>query len=231
MIMGFSQVGRDSFRIHRPFKTPLSHRLQGAALAASYLLHAQLEGRPAPVQAAIFICSPLPFARTLDHGLDCREHFNVPHTEALPIVRPTRVPQHLIPDAYFLRNCPSEEGISQKSGHLPRTDSGVSLARVDLPRTDSGISLAEASSENALPKASGPYYNMFHPSCDSVRLDLPTAHIYGASDSWKGHGLDLLKLCANARDFQHDGGHEIPQYASEEICDLIEDLTIRAEIL
>ena len=183
------------------------------------------------MKAAIFICSPLPFAKTLDHGLDCREHFNVPHTEALPVARPTRVPQHLIPDAYFLRNCPSEEGISQKSGHLPRTDSGVSLARVDLPRTDSGISLAEASSENALPKASGPYYNMFHPSCDSVRLALPTAHIYGASDSWKSHGLDLLKLCANARDFQHDGGHEIPQYASEEICDLIEDLTIRAEIL
>jgi hypothetical protein len=183
------------------------------------------------VQAAIFICSPLPFARTLDHGLDCREHFNVPHTEALPIVRPTRVPQHLIPDAYFLRNCSSDEGKPQKSGNLPRTDSGVSLARVGLPRTDSGISLAECPSEQAPSGSSGPYYNMFHPSCDSVRLDLPTAHIYGASDSWKGHGLDLLKLCANARAFQHDGGHEIPQYASEEICDLIEDLTIRAEIL
>jgi hypothetical protein len=170
------------------------------------------------VKAAIFICSPLPFSRTLDHGLDCRKHFNVPHTEALPVVRPTQVPQHLIPDAYFLRNCSSDEGKSHKSVHLPRTDSGVSL-------------VAEDFSENAPSKASGPYYNMFHPSCDSVRLALPTAHIYGASDSWRGHGLDLLKLCANARSFQHDGGHEIPQYASEEICDLIEDLTIRAGVL
>jgi hypothetical protein len=169
------------------------------------------------VKAAIFICSPLPFARTLDHGLDCRKHFNVPHSEALPIIRPTQVPQHLIPDAYFLRNYSSGESEAKERGHLPRTDSGISLA--------------EDFSEKPDPRACGPYYNMFHPSCDSVRLDLPTAHVYGASDSWKGHSLDLLKLCANARGFQHDGRHEIPQYASEEICDLIEDLTMRANIL
>jgi hypothetical protein len=132
-------------------------------------------------------------------------------------MRPTQVPQHLIPDAYFLRNCSSSEGEARERG--------------PLPRTDSGISLAEDFSEKLGPEPSAAYYNMFHPSCDSVRLDLPTAHVYGALDSWKGHSLDFLKLCANARGFQHDGRHEIPQDASEEICDLIEDLTMRANIL
>jgi hypothetical protein len=195
----------------------LTVRAQGAALASSYLLHCQLEGRAAPVKAAIFICSPLPFAKTPNHGIDCRNHFNVPSSDALPITRPVRVPQHLIPDAFSLRNCSSNKGGPKE--------------RVGLSRADSGVDLTEDFGKETISKASGPFFNMFHPTCDSVRLNLANAHIYGASDSWKGHGLDLLKLCTNARVFQHDGGHEIPQYASEEICDLIEDLTIRGGIL
>lgn len=77
----------------------------------------------------------------------------------------------------------------------------------------------------------GPYYNMFHPTSDTVRLAIPTAHIYGAQDSWKRHGIDLLQLCTDATSFQHDGKHEIPSYASEEICDLVEELAMRAGIV
>ena len=68
------------------------------------------------------------------------------------------------------------------------------------------------------------YYQMYHSSVDSVRIKIPTVHVYGRQDKWRLHSKDLEKLCL--RDlttvFEHDGGHEIPRSASEEICDAIE---------
>ena len=69
-------------------------------------------------------------------------------------------------------------------------------------------------------------YQMFHPSIDSIRIDIPTAHIYGRDDIWRLHSLDLAQLCRQDRSimYEHEGGHEIPKWASDEICDTIETL-------
>ncbi|RFU28990.1 hypothetical protein B7463_g7332, partial [Scytalidium lignicola] len=81
--------------------------------------------------------------------------------------------------------------------------------------SDSGYSSQEDVSHN---------YNMFHPAVDKVRISIPTAHIYGREDAWRNHSLELLRFCNAPLSFQHDGGHEIPRSASDEICDLIEEV-------
>ena len=65
---------------------------------------------------------------------------------------------------------------------------------------------------------------MYHPSVDSVRIKIQTVHVYGRHDKWWLHSKDLVKLCSkeSATVFEHDGGHEIPRSASEDICDAIE---------
>lgn len=77
----------------------------------------------------------------------------------------------------------------------------------------------------------GPYYNMFHPSVDQVRISLPTAHLYGAGDPWKRHSIDFAEMCTQKVTLKHGGGHEIPQSASEDICDLIEELAAMAGLV
>lgn len=80
-------------------------------------------------------------------------------------------------------------------------------------------------------RAGGPFYNMFHPTVDKVRIRLPTAHVYGARDSWRRHGTELTGLCSDAVVFEHSGGHDIPRHVSEEICDLIEGVVANAGIV
>ena len=85
-------------------------------------------------------------------------------------------------------------------------------------------------SSGQLIQACETYYQMFHPTVDSVRIDVPTAHIYGWKDPWRLHSMDLVKLCSDdlASVFEHDGGHDIPRSVSEEICDGIETAIAKA---
>ena len=80
------------------------------------------------------------------------------------------------------------------------------------------------------PKSKEVYYQMFHPTVDSVRIGIPTAHIIGRKDMWRLHSKDLVGLCLPraARVFEHGWGHEVPRGASEEICDLVETLVAEA---
>lgn len=75
------------------------------------------------------------------------------------------------------------------------------------------------------------YYQMFHPTVDSIRIEIPTAHIYGLKDPWRLHSKDLVRLCSEdlTSVFEHDSGHDIPRSVSEEICDVIEMAIARAE--
>ncbi|KAM3436083.1 hypothetical protein MY4824_004561 [Beauveria thailandica] len=181
---------------------------QGAALVAGMLLREQLElaGRrkttPPLFKAAMFICSPLPFSCTTDHGVDVRSYFGIqPSLKPLPSNRPTIVPDYLVADAFFRRN------------------------DKDLARSATGFEDKEDYKVEA-----EPYYNMLHPDVDTARISIPTAHVYGKKDSWRRHSMDLVRLCegSNRICFQHDGGHEVPRAASEEICDLFEELIARA---
>lgn len=75
------------------------------------------------------------------------------------------------------------------------------------------------------------YYQMFHPAVDNIRVQIPTAHIYGWKDPWYLHSKELVRLCSEdvTSVFEHDGGHEIPKSVSEEICDVIETAIVMAE--
>lgn len=162
-------------------------------------MQCEIDQTPAPFKAAIFICSPLPFSRTPDRGLDCRKYFGFSTAAPLQKPRPTDVPSYLIPDEYFLRG---EKGATTAS-------------------LTQGFAIGASQSNSPI------FYNMFHPEVDTVRILLPTAHLYGAKDSWRRHSLDLAELCLDKLTFEHGGGHEIPSYASEEICDTFEELAAR----
>lgn len=199
---------------------------QGAALAASLLLHHQEEYPDAAAlfKGAIFICSPLPFSRSLDYGIDVRSHFGINSDHKTS--RPTDVPSYLVADKYFLRNdkdLSDSEGSSLSSSPGGRTNK-ISTISAGFQADKLERALGEAD-------VGGPFYNLFHPGVDSARIRIPTGHVYGARDSWRRHSMDLIGLCdseAGIYSFEHDGGHEIPRHASEEICDLFEDVVMRA---
>ena len=183
-------------------------------MAASIILQCEIDGSPSPFEAAIFICSPLPFSRTIKHGIDSRSYFGVPTERTFPLERPTTVPAYLLPDEYFLRGDEDSEDSDESGSDLASITQGFVLK----------------SSRRQDPEG-GPFYNMFHPSIDHVRSPLPTAHVYGAKDSWRQHSMDLTQFFPQKQTLEHNGSHEIPQSASEDICDLIEELIIRAGIL
>ena len=68
------------------------------------------------------------------------------------------------------------------------------------------------------------FYQMFHASVDEVRIASPTVHLFGRKDKWRLHSVDVVKLCQpqRAQVVEHDGGHEVPKSADEDICDAIE---------
>jgi pimeloyl-ACP methyl ester carboxylesterase len=180
---------------------------QGAALAAGMLLHQQIEHPNAPplFRAAMFICSPLPFSCMPNYGIDIRRYFGVEPVPCLATAgRPNTVPSDLVAEAYFLRN-----------------DQELEPDSTDAEPHGTGVS------------SPGPYYNMFHPSVDNLRITIPTAHVYGRKDAWRRHSMELRGLCSptDRVEFQHDGGHEVPRTASEEISDIFEELMVRAGLV
>lgn len=194
---------------------------QGASIAASLLVHHQLDNPPdtPPLfRAAIFICSPLPFSRCLSRGYNTRGYFGLKANIKAVESRPAKVPDYLIPQdneyfEYFLKpelesglesDSSTEEEDDEDNGSQDRFCSTVHKGCRKL-----GMTL---------------YYQMFHASVDDVRITIPTAHIYGRSDPWRPHSVDLVGLCDSGKvwAYQHDGGHEIPRDESEEICDTIE---------
>lgn len=186
-------------RLHALRAEALTARVKGAALAASMILHHQLSlSHPSSplFRAAIFICSPLPFSHSLDHGIDARAYFGSNAMAPSRADCPTKVPEHLITDAHYLRG---EEELDPCNGQC-LADESMASKRKEIN------------------------YQMFHSSVDDVRIDIPTVHVVGRKDEWRLHSLDVMKLCREqfARVLEHEGGHEVPRSADEDICDAIE---------
>ena len=145
---------------------------------------------------AIFLCSPIPFSQSLDFGIDARRYFGL--RGKLKPSRPgcpTTVPEYLITDPAYLKSQNELDEDSSDSDDAPT---------YHHPREI--------------------YYQMYHASVDRIRINVPTANILGRQDQWRLHSKDLADLCARNLTtlVEHDGGHEIPRSASEEVCDAIE---------
>ena len=214
------------------------------------LLHHQMEhpSEPPLFHAAIFICAPLPFACSPNHGIDVRKYFGVEVSKPLSTDRPTTVPARLIPAQSLVKGDRAVDADGQPSNE----SCSDSDSNSDSKSSDSGSDLTSpsSSSERSTPSSkysripsqaslttgfvafkptaaepASPSYNMFHATSDSTRIVIPTAHIYGLLDAWRPHSLELAMLCAGpVVAFQHDGGHEVPRAASEMICDAIEEV-------
>lgn len=157
-------------------------------MAASLLLHDELEGMKPSFRAAIFVASPVPFSHCKNVGIDARRYFGIDdEQQPSEYGRPTVIPPHLITDPAYLRNP------TQLESQVCHKDKQY-------------------------------FYQMFHTSTDSVRITVPTGHIFGSGDKWFHHSKDLASLCQSDRStiFQHSGGHEVPNIYAEEIADVIE---------
>lgn len=198
------------------------------------ILHHQIERPKEPplFRAAVFICSPLPFSRSVEHGIDVRTYFGLEGTHPLSGARPTTVPDHLIPAPYFLqRDNPDDPGPNGNGNGNFKIAATPTSPHPPSASLTTGFVRTLASEEAAL-EDEEPYYNMFHASVDSARIAIPTAHIYGHRDSWRYHSVELIALCNGPKVvFEHDGGHEVPRAASEEICDVIEEVVVKAGLL
>jgi hypothetical protein len=161
-------------------------------VAASLLLHQELDAQAPLFKAAIFIGSPVPFSHRTNVGIDARRYFGVSEDPPNQYGRPTTIPPHLVTDTAYLRNpAQLEKGTSIK----------------------------------------GVQYQMFHPTVDAVRIQIPTGHVYGRQDKWFCHSTDLVQLCREdvRTVFEHDGGHEVPRDYTEELCDLIETVVAKTD--
>ncbi|KAJ6028406.1 Serine hydrolase FSH [Penicillium herquei] len=104
---------------------------QGAALAASLLLHAELAGKPAPFKAAMLICSPLPSTISPDHGIDVRSYFGI---NGPVIKQPNILPEDLtVRDDYFLKIENSNSQDSNMPVYYNLFHADVDFVRITIP--------------------------------------------------------------------------------------------------
>ncbi|KAJ5714329.1 uncharacterized protein N7483_011510 [Penicillium malachiteum] len=76
---------------------------QGAAVAASLLVHAQIMDQKPPFQAAIFIGSPLPFSLSVNYGIDTRTYFGIAASSPSRPGALMQIPDYLVTDPAYLK--------------------------------------------------------------------------------------------------------------------------------
>ncbi|KAF2259790.1 hypothetical protein CC78DRAFT_571633 [Lojkania enalia] len=208
---------------------------QGAALAASILLHHQLKSpsTPPPFSFSVFLGSPIPFSHSLRYGIDTRKAFGA--RIVTPTVRPNcpnEVPKYLITDPAYLRGEEELRRLAREKLMKSRLEAAeythntvVDDSDVETPQgSASPSSVSEFGDNNDAEDLPETFYQMFHHTCDEVRISIPSAHVYGRKDKWNLHSKDLVKLCerGSAETFEHGGGHEVPRGCAEEIADIVE---------
>ncbi|KGO72707.1 Serine hydrolase FSH [Penicillium italicum] len=103
---------------------------QGAAVAASILLHAQIAGQTPPFQAAIFIGSPIPFSSSLDYGIDTRTYFGIAASSPSRPGALMQIPDYLVTDPAYLKGDQSAEDVFYQMFHAT-----VDPYRIGIPTT------------------------------------------------------------------------------------------------
>lgn len=185
---------------------------QGASLAASLLLQRQLDhpSKPPQFQFAIFICGLLPFSPHPDFHKELYDDFRHQAANA-----PRASPNEKITLVRSAFNNDIEWMSAVSSAITKRPSAAVAQQVIAMFESLKG------NSRQSMPTA-------WHPLWDAPRIDIPTAHIIGAKDSWMPQSLLLKELCVEgqSRLFDHRGGHEVPR--SETVAKGIADCIVWA---
>lgn len=250
----------DVIREDGPFDAVMGFS-QGAALAASVLLHHQISfpQEPPPFRLAIFICGSLPFSIDNDFGVDLTQLFSVVTDpisgdikrwkidlpcEKEPAEPPYFTPQtHVEPPASVSpiistssssRGENSPEQLSSLGSSVPRSRDPTTPY---TPQSDGqpADDVSATSLATKLTAAAKDSIRRFHSTIDTARIEIPTAHIYGRHDPYFSQSLELVNMCQSdlAMTFDHGGGHDIPRSAevNEAIAGVIERTVTRSELM
>lgn len=235
------------------------------------ILHQQIANEQPLFEVAIFICSPIPFSESLEHGIDTRKYFGLKTDVPSRPNAISEIPDYLITHKAYL-NGEEEDDVESEDGDSVDEELMIKATRYERPQlgkfketevivkeialdnddedgndsytpassvsdsdNDTRFSSLDTSLSNSVVFTSrsklekpSTFYQMFFPTVDSMRINIPTAHIYGREDSWRRHSMCLVDLCEqhNAGVYQHQGGHAVPGAAAiedvEGMCDVIE---------
>ncbi|KAK4223997.1 hypothetical protein QBC38DRAFT_458780 [Podospora fimiseda] len=207
---------------------------QGAALAASFLLHHHLESPGlSQFKSAIFICPTSPFAKCLQLGYNARQMFGIKEKIwDLTLGRPVDIPKELL-HTEEQKTCPEYEmAFREEIANLkPEGIENFAWNRdaYEMPAcTEEGHEKCAEWRKNEEEEMINPedktFYQMFHCIPDrGLKVQIPTVHVHGYEDPWRKHGNEMLGLFN--RDSFHvtllDGGHEI---VAEEADEIVEDI-------
>ena len=113
----------------------------------------------------------------------------------------------------------------EKVAEMKRSASGRSSLELN---TDSGYT----SDEEA---ASARIVRRFVPEVDKERIQIPTAHVYGAQDVDLKKSLALVEMCDEElrETYMHQGGHDIPRAEDvhQDIMKVVEAASVKSETM
>ncbi|KAK0671636.1 hypothetical protein QBC41DRAFT_384734 [Cercophora samala] len=207
---------------------------QGAALAASILLHEQrdFDSDSSQFKLGVFFNSTIPYAKCLKAGYNVRHLFGIegPVPEAVKDL-PADVHESMLPTEeqnHF--RCQEHETVWEEDMNIvKRVDQDGVVWRVGpklcmmLDGHDGCRGARETDEVVVVDKGERTFYQMFHPDVDETRIKIPTVHIHGREDPWRGQGRVLMRMCNedNVQYAIHEGGHEIPN-SGEDLDDAVE---------
>ena len=113
----------------------------------------------------------------------------------------------------------------EKVVELKTSESGRSSLALS---PDSGYSSDEEGTSSRLVRR-------FVPEVDKERIQIPTAHIYGAQDVDLKKSLALIEMCDQGltETYMHQGGHEIPlaEDVYRKIVEVVQAACVKSELM
>ncbi|KAK4166345.1 serine hydrolase-domain-containing protein [Cladorrhinum sp. PSN259] len=214
---------------------------QGAALAASFLLHEQLEENyGSQFKSAVLICPSSPFSKCLEVGYNARGMFGLESSVLDNILnRPVDIPEDLFATE-DQKACPEHETtwrketaeIEPEKAEIAGTTYNVGeppcKMEGHLRCLNSREKYITDEKEEVDREQDRTFYQLFHCKADPSfkKVQIPTAHILGKKDPWYKHGSEMLSLF-NRDNFhvtvQFDAGHEVSEEDAEEMVEDIKE--------
>lgn len=110
---------------------------------------------------------------------------------------------------------------------------------VEMKRSASGRPSLELSTDSGYTSdeegASARTVKRFVPEVDKERIQIPTAHVYGAQDVDLHKSLALIEMCDEGlrETYMHQGGHNIPMTKDvhEKIVEVVQAAAVKSEMM